>query len=62
MTAGPDILAKEASTIVSRINRNHGDDLLLTAKELLQVEEVEGSRVMKVDQLGMDSHVTKRAK
>jgi putative heme iron utilization protein len=62
MTAGPDILAKEAPTIVSRINRDHGDDLLLTAKELLQVEAVEGIRVTNVDRLGMDIRVTKRAK
>lgn len=57
--ASPDILAEEASEIVSRLNRDHSDDLSLTAKHLLGVEsEIEKIRVTNVDRLGMDIRVT----
>lgn len=57
--AAPDILAKDASSIVARINRDHGDDLLTTAIQLLGVSnEIEGIRMTSVDRLGMDIRVT----
>jgi heme iron utilization protein len=57
--AAPDILAKDASSIVTRINRDHGDDLLTTAVQLLGVSsEIEGIRMTSVDRLGMDIRVT----
>lgn len=57
--AAPDILAKDASSIVARINRDHGDDLLTTATQLLGVSnEIEGIRMTSVDRLGMDIRVT----
>mmetsp|Transcript_4174 Transcript_4174/g.5800 ORF Transcript_4174/g.5800 Transcript_4174/m.5800 type:complete len:377 (-) Transcript_4174:65-1195(-) len=61
--AAPDILANEASDIVARLNREHADDLVLTAKHLLKCEEeLEGLRVTNVDRLGMDIRVTTRGK
>ena len=58
--ATPDILAKEASSIMGRLNRDHDEDLMLTAAEILSVEEVEKVRVTGVDRLGMDLRVTSR--
>jgi putative heme iron utilization protein len=55
----PDILAKEAAEICARINRDHGEDLRLTVKHLLNVDaEIERVRVTTVDRLGMDIRVT----
>jgi putative heme iron utilization protein len=57
--AAPDILARQASEIVARINRDHADDLVLTATHLLQVTgSLEKIRVTSVDRLGMDIRVT----
>lgn len=57
--AAPDILAKDASSIVARINRDHSDDLLTTAVQLLGVSnEIEAIRMTSVDRLGMDIRVT----
>lgn len=57
--AAPDILAKEADSIVRRINREHSDDLRLTANHLLDVNtEIERIRVTNIDRLGMDIRVT----
>ena len=57
--AAPDILAKEASSIVQRINRDHAEDLRLTAAHILDVEnEIEKIRVTNVDRLGLDIRVT----
>lgn len=58
--ATPDILAKDASSIMDRLNRDHADDLMLTATEILAVKEVEKVRVTGVDRLGMDLRVTSR--
>jgi len=58
--ATPDILAKDASSIMDRLNRDHADDLMLTCREILDVEEVEKVRVTGVDRLGMDLRVTSR--
>lgn len=58
--AAPDILAREASSIMERLNRVHGEDLLLTAMQILGVNEVEKVRVTGVDRLGMDVRVTSR--
>jgi putative heme iron utilization protein len=56
----PDILAQEAPSIVARINREHAEDLRLTANQLLDVEEekIVKVRVTSVDRLGMDIRVT----
>jgi len=59
--ANPDILAKEVSDIVSKINREHGDDLMLTGEHLLGLEGIERIRVTNVDRLGMDVRVTCQA-
>lgn len=59
-TAAPDILAKEASGIVAKLNKESYDDLLLTAEHILDVEQIERVRVTNVDRLGMDIRVTKR--
>lgn len=57
--AAPDILAKEASDIVSRINREHTEDLQLTAEHLLGVATtIEEVKLTNVDRLGMDIRVT----
>jgi len=58
--AGPDILAKDASSIMARLNRDHADDLKLTSTEILGASEVEKVRVTGVDRLGMDMRVTTR--
>ena len=58
--ATPDILAKDASDIMGRLNRNHGNDLLLVASQILGVQEVEKVRVTGVDRLGLDMRVTSR--
>jgi putative heme iron utilization protein len=57
--AAPDILAKEASAIVAKLNREHGEDLQNTARHLLRVETpLEDIRVTNVDRLGVDLRVT----
>lgn len=58
--ATPDILAKEASDIISRLNRDHSEDLALTAEHLLDSQDVERIRVTAVDRLGIDIRVTKK--
>lgn len=58
--ATPDILAKEASSIMDRLNRDNTDDLMLTATEILEVDELVKVRVTGVDRLGMDLRVTRR--
>mmetsp|Transcript_16453 Transcript_16453/g.34092 ORF Transcript_16453/g.34092 Transcript_16453/m.34092 type:complete len:364 (+) Transcript_16453:352-1443(+) len=58
--ATPDILAKEASSIMEKLNRDHADDLMLTAAQILDVNEIEKVRVTGVDRLGMDMRVTSR--
>lgn len=61
--AATDILAEQATEIVSKLNRDHGSDLFLTAEHLLDIEgDVEKVRVTNVDRLGMDLRVTTRAK
>jgi len=57
--AAPDILAKEANEIVTKLNREYTNDLVLTARHLLGVtSELEDIRVTNVDRLGMDVRVT----
>jgi putative heme iron utilization protein len=57
--AAPDILAKEADEIVTKLNWEYTSDLELTAKYLLGItSEVEDIRVTNVDRLGMDLRVT----
>jgi putative heme iron utilization protein len=57
--AAPDILASSAADIVEQINRDHGEDLRLTARHLLGVgTEIERIRMTSVDRLGMDIRVT----
>jgi putative heme iron utilization protein len=58
--AAPDILAKEASLIVKKLNREHKEDLERMAIHLMNVENLEDIRVTSVDRLGMDVRVTKQ--
>lgn len=60
--AASDILANEAVSIVSRLNRDHPKDLQLTAEHLLGCEDVENIRVTSLDRLGMDIRVTTKGK
>ena len=61
-TAEPDILAKEAGYIVSKLNREYMDDLFLTAQHLMGCNDIENIRVTNVDRLGLDIRVTTAAK
>jgi len=56
----PDILAKDAASICSKLNgKDHTEDLQLTAQHLLDVtSDIERVRVTNVDRLGMDIRVT----
>lgn len=56
--AAPDILAKDANDIVSKLNREFQSDLELTAKHLLHVDNLKSIRVTNIDRLGMDVRVT----
>lgn len=61
--ANPDILATQAAGICARINRDHDEDLRLTAQHLLGIapknaDAIETVRVTTVDRLGMDLRVT----
>lgn len=58
--AAPDILAQDASSIVTRLNREHRGDLKNMARHLLEVEKLENIRVTNVDRLGMDVRVTRQ--
>jgi putative heme iron utilization protein len=58
--AAPDILAKDASAIVKKLNREFKDDLEGMARHLLNVEKLEDIRVTNVDRLGMDVRVTRQ--
>lgn len=58
--AEPDILAKDASAIVKKLNREFMDDLVGMAVHLLKVEKLENIRVTNVDRLGMDVRVTRQ--
>jgi len=60
--AAPDILAKEAGSIVAKLNRDHSEDLLLTATHLLGCQDIEKIRVTNVDRLGLDIRVTTKGK
>lgn len=61
--AAPDILAREAGAIVSKLNKDHAEDLELTAVHLLDcTDEIERIRVTNVDRLGMDIRVTTKGK
>lgn len=58
--AAPDILAKDATSIVKKLNREFQDDLEGMATHLLRVEKLENIRVTNVDRLGMDVRVTRQ--
>lgn len=60
--AAPDILAMEASEIVARLNKEHTEDLQLTATHLLGCTEIERIRVTNLDRLGMDIRITTKGK
>jgi hypothetical protein len=52
-------LAAAANGMVERINRQHGEDLQLTAQHLLDVTApIETIRLTNVDRLGLDIRVT----
>lgn len=58
--AAPDILATEANSIVTKLNRDHQADLSLTAQHLLGAAPgtLEAITVTNVDRLGLDIRVT----
>lgn len=56
--ASPDILAKEANSIVKKLNREFKEDLELMATQLLEVKMLKNVRVTNIDRLGMDVRVT----
>jgi putative heme iron utilization protein len=56
--AAPDILAKDAATMVRKINREHASDLVTVAESLLQISDLERVRMTSVDRLGIDIRVT----
>jgi putative heme iron utilization protein len=58
--AAPDILAKDASLIVTKLNREFKEDLEGMARHLLNVEKLEDIRATNVDRLGMDVRVTRQ--
>jgi putative heme iron utilization protein len=60
--AASDILAMEASEIVSKLNKEHSEDLQLTATHLLGCTDIEEIRVTNVDRLGLDVRVTTKGK
>lgn len=60
--AASDILAMEAGDIVSKLNKEHMDDLQLTATHLLGCTDIEKIRVTNFDRLGFDVRVTTKGK
>lgn len=60
--AAADILAMEATDIVSKLNKEHAEDLQLTATHLLGCTEIERIRVTNVDRLGLDIRITTKGK
>lgn len=58
--AAADILAMETGDIVSKLNKEHMEDLQLTAQHLLGCTDVEKVRVTNVDRLGLDVRVTSK--
>lgn len=60
--AAADILAMEAGDIVDKLNKQHTEDLMLTATHLLDLTEIEKIRVTSIDRLGMDIRVTTKGK
>ena len=61
-TASADILANEANDIISKLNKDHGDDLNNTAVHLLGLSDIEKIRATNIDRLGMDVRVTTKGK
>ncbi|CAM9122682.1 unnamed protein product [Discosporangium mesarthrocarpum] len=55
--AKPDILAHEASAIVSRINNNEQQELMTVCKHFLQRASPDAVTVTTVDRLGLDLRV-----
>jgi putative heme iron utilization protein len=60
--AAADILAMEAADVVSKLNKEHAEDLQLTATHLLGCTDIERIRVTNVDRLGLDIRVTTKGK
>ncbi len=60
--AAADILAMEAGDIVDKLNKQHTEDLMLTATHLLELTEIEKIRVTNIDRLGMDIRITTKGK
>jgi len=62
LDAKSDILSEESREIVTRLNRDHASDLLLTATHVLDCVDVEQVRLTSLDRLGMDIRVTTKGK
>lgn len=61
-SASADILANEANDIISKLNKDHADDLINTTLHLLNLTDIEKIRVTNIDRLGMDIRVTTKGK
>jgi len=59
-SATADILAREASDIITKLNRDHVEDILLVSQHVLQIPRVTDCKVTNVDRLGMDVRVTQQ--
>merc|ERR1712157_272093 len=56
----PDILAREASDIILKLNREHTEDLTFVGSHLLALNNVQDIQVTNVDRLGLDLRVTRQ--
>lgn len=59
-SASPDILAREASDIILKLNREHTEDLTFVGSHLLALVNVQDIQVTNVDRLGLDLRVTRQ--
>merc|ERR1719469_218058 len=59
-SASPDILAREASEIILKLNREHTEDLEFVGSHLLGLTNVQDIQVTNVDRLGLDLRITRQ--
>lgn len=57
-SASPDILARESSDMIQKLNREHTEDLAFVGSHLLALPNVQDIQVTNVDRLGLDIRVT----
>ena len=59
-SASPDILAREASNMIQKLNREHTEDLAFVGSHLLALSNIQDIQVTNVDRLGLDIRVTRQ--